>query len=212
MRLTVAAGLLLLALTACVPAAGSADGPSIIVVNAPRENAVPELAEALEAALQAEPHCCAFDIQWSQPVRAQERQRDLYEHRAWIAAAAMARNLNADWALLIGSHGYERTVTQYGDRLHIVVTTGVRLHVTDGTGERLAMFSSRRLQAERSQPAAQELVAVNREPLLSQLTVAALSDVAGPAVSWLNAQLDGLSAEVVTDDLLVLERHVATGQ
>lgn len=208
----VAAGLLLLVLAACVPGARIAEGPSVIVVNGPRENAVPDLADALERLMQAQTDCCLFELQWSQPVRAQERQRDLYGYRAWIAAAGMARNLGADWALLIGSHGYERTVTQHGDQLHITVTTGVRLHVTDGTGGQLAMFGSRQLRAERTQPAAQELVSEGNEPLLVSLASEALADVAGQAVSWLNAQVNGLSAEVVPDDLLVLEGHVATGK
>lgn len=194
MKRIIAALTLLLVLAGCVPGTVRTDAqlePVVIIVNAPREDAVPDLADALEAEMRILPDCCSFDIHWSQPVRAQERQRDMYSHRAFISIGSIARNLRASWGIMVSSNGYSREVTELGSRLHIDVTTGVRVHITDDQGNELATFDSRRLQASRSQPAAQELVGENREPLLQELAEQLLPDVAAPAVTFLN----GLAAD-----------------
>lgn len=186
----IAAGLVLLA--GCMPAAqvsGMETEPVAIVVNGPREFAVPGLADALEQEMRSLPHCCGFDIHWSQPVRAQERQRDMYSHRAFSSTGSIARNLRAGWAVLAGANDYVREVTEIGSRLEIHVTAGVRLYITDDQGNELARFDSRSLQARRWQPADRELVSEGREPLLQELTEELLPEVAAPAVSFLNGRV-----------------------
>ena len=180
-------GLLLLA--GCVPGTARDDRtPEIatIIVNAPREDAVPGLADALENEMRLHPDCCSFDIHWSRPVRAQERQRDMYSHRAFISIGNIARSLGTRWGIMVSADGYIREVTELGSSLHVHVTTGVRLHVTDDEGEVLATFYSRTAQGSRFQPAAQELASEYREPLLQELAESLLPDVAAPAVSFLN--------------------------
>ncbi len=184
----------LLLLGACVPTANQASDPnSVVLVNGPTENAVAGLADELARQLAATPGCCAFDIHWSAPVRAQERQRDLYSDRAWGSAARIARSLGAGWAVLVGVNDFERTVTERNDRLDITVSTGVRVHVLDRQGSELASFDSRTLTDSRSQPSSQPLVDERQEPLRQALAQQALRDVA----SALASELDWLAGGVL---------------
>lgn len=179
---------MILILSACVPvtSADSQQGPSVVLINAPTENAVAGLADALEEMMLRDEECCAFWVHWSAPVRAQERQRDFFDHRAWISAGSLARNLGAEWAILIGVNNYERTVTEHRDSFHIVVSAGVRLHVLDSTGQELARFDSRTFTDSRVQSNRQPLADEQFEPLLLPVARNGLADVAGAAVSELN--------------------------
>lgn len=200
MRLTVLTVILMIGMAACVPAAQSdsqSGATTVIVVGAPAENAVPGLPDVLEAAMRQQPDCCAFDFHWSAPVRAQERQRDLYDYRAWGSAGRMARNLSAEWAVMIGLNAYERTVTEQADRLYINITAGVRLVVVDDQGQEIARFDSRLLTASRVQAASEPLVHELSDPLLLPLATEALPDVVPAVVSELN-WLAGAAGEPVS--------------
>lgn len=192
-RIFAALTALLFVLAACVPGTTDADGPAgsrIVIVNGPRENSVPGLADTFDEEIRRLSACCNFEIQWSDPVRAQERQRDLYGHRAFISTGSIARSFRASWGVLVGSHQYTREVTEVGERLFIDVSSGVRVFVTDDQGNELARLDSRVLHASRTQPASRELVSEHQEPLLAELAERALHDVTAGTVEFLNTLAD----------------------
>ena len=191
-------GILLVGLAACVPVSepGQESAEAVIVIiNGPTENSAAGLADALEAHMKQLDDCCAFDFHWTTPVRAQERQQDLYSHRAWGSAGRIARSLLADWALLIGLNDFERTVTEQRDQLHISVSTGVKVHILDDQGLELASFVSRTFSGSRVQAANEPLVDERLEPLALPLAREALPDLTAAAVEELNWLATTVSAD-----------------
>ncbi len=163
---------LLLLLASCVPASQQDSvpaGQTVIITNAPLEDAVPGLPEALGAALRDQPGCCSFEIHRAQTVRLHERHRDMSGHRGVISSAALARTLNAGWAVLISSHAYERTVTEAGELLYIDVSTAIRARIVDSEGTEYDRYQTGTVHGSRVQRSSEPLADLMAEPLLSEL-------------------------------------------
>lgn len=193
MRTTVLLLALIFALSGCVPAA---DTPAkdasrtVITVNGPREDSVPGLAEQLDSLILAAPGCCSFELHWSTPVRAQERQRNLNGYQAAPSAAAIAKSLQAGWAVLIGSAGFERKVEESRGIRYITVTTAAAAKVVTSGGTEIAEFTGRTRRAERTESAEAELLDPQREPLLLSLAGESAADFADDLTAFLNGAVD----------------------
>lgn len=186
---TVTALSLLLVLAACMPGAlgpSEVDQRDVIITNAPAEDRVDGLSGRFAAALRDEPACCDFTIHRIAAVELHEPHRDMYAHRGLLSSAAIARTVNAGWAVLVSSDGYRRTVEQHGNRLLVTVETGVKVTIVDSEANEYGSFTSAVMEGRRFQRADEPLVGERREPLLTELTAAALTEVSGPVVARLN--------------------------
>lgn len=192
MRRLISVTALLVLLVSCVPAAqqsSTAAGRTVIITNAPLEDAVPGLPEALGEAIISQPGCCGFEIHRPQAVRLHERHRDMSGHRGVISSAALARTLNAGWAVLIASHGYERTVTEAGELLYIDVSTGIRARIVDSEGNEYGSYRAGPVHGTRMQRASEPLADLMAEPLLHDLA----SELLPGVVPQLTKRLDELT-------------------
>jgi hypothetical protein len=91
--------LLFVLLTGCVPAAYDAR-PKIAFVNAPTENRVNGLAEALVSTIQEQE--TPFGFSRSSALRFQETHRDMFGSRAALQAAFIARSQGAVYGVMVG--------------------------------------------------------------------------------------------------------------
>jgi len=190
MRITRLLAIMCLVLLAgCLPAAerdGAAPDRTVIIVNAPQADSVPGLAESTADLIREESACCSFDIHWGTPVRAQERQRNLESSRAHASAAAIARSLGAGWAVLVGSTGYDREVTERGAVRVISVTAAAKATVVTAEGTEIARFEGRPRRARRRETSDAELVSDFREPLLESLAAESAGDFTAALTDFLN--------------------------
>jgi hypothetical protein len=175
-------------LAACAPARGTGPESDLVaLINGPTEERLPELADQLEAQLRTLPACCAFSFQWSVPVRAQERQRDMFGVRAPLQAAYLARNLGDRWAVLVGTTGFDRTVEETADRYFISGTLAVQAVVIDPSDASvLATVTSAAFSGSRIQGKLTALPGEREDPLMLELARQALADLAPQLLSVLN--------------------------
>lgn len=123
--------LALAVLAACAPAVAD-PRPVVVVINAPAEWRVVALADELEALVRAEPASAAYRFAFSESVRFQEQRRDLYQSRAPLHAAFMARFYGADQAVLVSAPRYERSVEPvFGDIVCVTATVQVQVVLVD---------------------------------------------------------------------------------
>jgi hypothetical protein len=182
--------LALLVLAACAPALQNGRA-ALVLINGPMEERVPGLAEDFQTLLERDPAAPLYRFAAPAAVRFQEVRRDMHGRRAPLQAAFIARNLGAEYAVMVGAPRYERRaktiLTPLGEQR--LVTTAVRLEVTIIDPETAAvMFRQRsglRL-ATRLEPAHKPLVEEARDPDLLDMRRGLLRDLAPPTVAELS--------------------------
>jgi hypothetical protein len=187
-RLSIMIAVIVTLLAGCVPATGSnIDSSQVAMINGPSEERLEGLAELLEEQVSALPDCCRFSFLWSSPIRAQERQRDMFGGRAPLQAAYLARNLGAGWPVLVGTTGFERTVEEGRDGYFITGTLAVQalvINVADGTV--MAEVTSDSFSGSRWQSRRESLPGERQDPLMEELARQAAAELAPRLLAVLN--------------------------
>lgn len=186
-------GLLLAAIAGCAPTAMEDPARTqVALINAPAEQRVAMVADALEEEVAGVRSCCSFSFARSQPVRFQETHRDLFGSRAAPQAASLARNLGASLAVMAGAPRYERTVERVDGGREIRGVVQLRAIVVDASsGEQLGTVGSRTFRDRRLVGEDEPLPEVEDDPLMIDLTRQAVADLA----PHLAALLEDLTAE-----------------
>ncbi len=178
---------------ACAPALE--DGRAgLALINGPMEQRVPGLAEDFQVLLEREPAAHLYRFVFPASVRFQEVRRDMFGRRAPLQAAFIARNLGAEYAVMVGAPKYERHAktifTPLGEQR--LVTTAVRLEVNiiDPESAEVIFSQQSALQlASRLESAQQPLVEEARDPDLLRMRRGLLRELAPPTVAELTLLL-----------------------
>jgi hypothetical protein len=188
------AALLMALLVACAPAATQEPSePVVALINAPAELRVAPAADALQAEVESVPGCCTFAFTRSRPVRFQETRRDLFGSRAAPNAAALARNLGADLAVMAGAPLFERTVEAIDGAREVRGVVQFRATVLDAaTGNALGSVGSLVFRDSRVVREGEALPEPDEDPMMLALMREAVADLA----PHLAAVLMDLAAEV----------------
>lgn len=179
-RMAVPCALLLVALGACLPLEQSEPvRPVVALLNAPAEDRVAGLAQILQEEVEATRRCCPFSFTRSSPVRFQETHRDLFGSRAPGQAAALARNLDAEVAVLASAPLFERTVEERDGLREVRGEVQLRALAVSAQDERqLGTVKSLVFRDARVEPLEQELPEVESDPMMQRLLREAASDLA----------------------------------
>jgi hypothetical protein len=188
--------LLLALLGSCAPSVTQEPSePVVALINAPAEQRVAPAADALQAEVESVPGCCTFAFTRSQPVRFQETHRDLFGSRAARNAAALARNLGADLAVMAGAPLFERTVEAIDGAREVRGEVQFRATVLDAeTGEPLGTVGSLVFRDSRLLREGEPLPSPDEDPTMLALMREAVADLA----PHLAALLMDLAADMPT--------------
>jgi hypothetical protein len=179
--LTTGLAVLLMALLgSCAPGVTQEPSePVVAFINAPAEQRVAPAADALQAEVESVPGCCTFSFTRSAPVRFQETHRDLFGSRAAPNAAALARNLSADLAVMAGAPRFERTVEAIDGAREVRGVVQFRATVLDATtGEALGSVGSLVFRDSRLVREGEPLPEPDEDPMMLALMRDAVADLA----------------------------------
>lgn len=192
-RLAGIAILLTTLLAGCLPGAADDPGVEVALVNAPAGERVPFLADDLQHSLVALDGCCRFDFIRSTPLRFQETHRDMFGSRAAPAAAAIARSLGAEVAVMVSAPRFERKVEQVdGGREVSGVVSLQATAIEAASGRPLGSVGSLAFRGRRFEPNRGSLPEIDEDPLMIALTRDAVADLA----PHLAALLDDVSRDL----------------
>jgi hypothetical protein len=167
-------------LGSCAPVATrQAEGPSVALINAPAEDRVSPAADALQPKVESVPGCCGFSFVRSRPVRFQETHRDFFGSRAAPSSAALARNLGAELAVMVGAPLFERTARNVDGAREVRGRVQFRATVVDAdSGESLGTVGSLTFRDFRLVGEDEPLPELDEDPTMLALMDEALSDLA----------------------------------
>lgn len=172
--------LLLLTLAACLPAPEEKPlQPVVALVNAPADQRVGTVADALQEEIARMEDCCPFSFTRTQPVRFQETHRNMYGSRAPVSSAALARNLGAELAVMASAPRFERTVEESSAGTWVHGTVQLRAVVLSADrGDSLGGVGSLVFRARRPVGEDEALPDIEDDPTMSALVEEAAADLA----------------------------------
>ena len=171
--------LLAVGLSGCLPSAEEDPGVQVVLVNAPAGERVSFLAEALQRELLALDSCCRFDFARTAPIRFQETHRDMFGSRAAPQAAAIARNLGSELAVMVSAPRFERRVERVDGGREVSGVVRLQAGAIDAaTGSALGSVGSLTFRGSRIEDASGPLPDLEEDPTMLDLARAAASDLA----------------------------------
>ena len=171
--------LLAVGLSGCLPSAQEEPGVQVALVNAPAGERVSFLAEALQGELLALNRCCRFDFARTAPIRFQETHRDMFGSRAAPQAAAIARNLGSELAVMVSAPRFERRVERVDGGREVSGVVRLQASAIDAaTGRSLGSVGSLTFRGSRIEDAGRPLPELEEDPTMRDLAGAATSDLA----------------------------------
>ncbi len=182
-----------LLLVACNPPALNASQDAgldkVVLINAPLQSAIGDLADDVEAAMRRNAGCCAFAFQFGHPVRFQETHRNMIGQDALVQSAEIARNLGAQVPVMVGTHEVEREVEERSDYVLVRAWVSLQGQVLDLEGNVVAHVITQTRSGSRWQRADLPLPDEREDPLVRELASDGARELAALLLDVLNSHL-----------------------